>query len=121
VRLVRAERVYDGDRLAIVAGERGAVELRHYPNFSCFYVHSPDGPEALGRRAVAATVRRRGRQASVPGLARHRCHILEGDCWAGLVPCGSYDFDAPDVDEVIQWEALEELYEFHLGGGGRGR
>lgn len=100
-RLARATRRHDGDLLFIVAGELGAVELRHCPNYACFYVHFPAEPELN----------------ILMGAVPHQCHILEGGCWEGLVACGGYDFDAPDVDTVPQWPALEELYEFYLEGG----
>lgn len=106
-RLVRAEREHNGNLLFIVAGERGAVELRHCPNYSCFYVHSPR-PWA-GMYAIDPK--------SVHGPGQGACHILESWCWAGLVPGEGYDFDAPDVNAVPQWKALEDLYELYLGGG----
>lgn len=112
-RLVRAERLYDGGRLFIVAGERGAVEMRERPGYYwCFYVHSPVYLPGVADRSVSAV----GRAGALPGLALHWCYLLEGDCWTGLIGCGSYDFDAPDVEEVVQWGALEELYASHLGG-----
>jgi hypothetical protein len=114
-RLVRAERLYDGNRLFLVAGERGVIELREYPNFWCFYVHSPVWRPEVARRTVQDTAVRRGR-GSLPGLARHLCHILEGECWTGLTNCGNYDFDRPDMEEVVQWDALEDLYRRELGG-----
>ena len=119
MKLVRAEREHGGSLLFIVAGELGAVELRIGPGYSSFYVHTPVYREDVAARAVQARAKR-GR-GSIPGLAPHRCHILEIDCWCGLVPCGTYDFDAPDVDTVPQWAALEELYQFHLAGAARGR
>jgi hypothetical protein len=112
-RLVRVERLCDGDRLFIVAGERGAIELREYPGYWTFYVHSPVYLPDVADRARSDV----GRTEALPGLAFHGCYILEGDCWTGLIGCGGYDFDAPDVGEVVQWPVLEELYASHLGGG----
>jgi hypothetical protein len=95
-RVIRAERTDGADLLFIVAGEHGAVEMRETPNYHVFYVHSPVWRE---------------------DLYLHRCRILETDCWTGLTGCEIYDFDRPDVHEVIQWEALEDLYRRKLGAG----
>lgn len=115
-RLVRAERTEDGCRQFIVAGEHGAVELRESPGYYTFHVHSPRWRADLSRHAVCAVSGSQG----LPGLAPHGCSILEGDCWAGMISsCGDYDFDAPDVDTVVQWGALERLYVTYLAGGRR--
>lgn len=112
-RLVRAERSDGRNLLFIVAGEHGAVEMRETPNYHAFYVHSPVWREDLAARSIQATARRGG--GGLPGLAQHRCRLLEGYCWTGLTDGGAYDFDRPDVHEVIQWEALEDLYRRKLG------
>lgn len=111
-RLVRGE-MRDGEgRGFVVAGERGAVEMREYPGYYWrFYVHSPVNRPEVALRCVQATWRG-GRE--LPGLSPHRCRILEGDCWTGLTYCGTYDFERPDVEEVVQWEALEDLYRKRL-------
>ena len=112
--LVRAEREENGDRLFIVAGTARAVEMRRTEHYCVFYVHSPAWRADLAQSSVQL---RWAKAAVVPGLARHRCSILEGDCWCGLVGCGSYDFDAPDAGTVVQWAALEDLYRRSLGSG----
>jgi len=111
-RLVRGEMHDSEGRGFVVAGERGAVEMReHPPGYWCFYVHSPANRPEIAMRCVQATGRG-GR--SLLGLAPHLCRILEGECWVGLTACGTYDFERPDVEEVVQWEALEDLYRKRL-------